>query len=106
MKHIKLLGAALVAVFAMSAAATTTAAADQPEFVNSSNEEVKGRLFSNSAASATLDLPEGVTIACSGSSGMGEITSTTEVGHMRMTYTGCENTLSKTKCKSPGGGNG
>jgi hypothetical protein len=96
MTRIRIIGLALVAVFAISAVASASALA-APEFKGSGS--VAGTTFTSTGGAGKMEGTE--TIKCTGSTSSGEITSATTVGKVVVIFTGCEN--KSKKCKSSSG---
>lgn len=100
MKRFKLLGLALVAVFALAAAFSASAFA-LPELLNqAANEEYKG---SNTAANPTLETTKAEKIVCSAATAEG-IQETDILGTFHIHFTGCES--SGFKCNTTGDSTG
>lgn len=98
MTRIRIIGLALVAVFAISAVASASALA-APEFKGEGGAEVKGTTFTSTSGAGKMEGTE--TIKCTASTSAGEITSATTVGKVVVTFTGCED--KGKKCKSSSG---
>ncbi len=103
MKYAKLLGAVLVAAFAISAITAATAAA-APEFrklnpTTLSKEPVSSTTFTGTSGQGTLT-GDGEVILCTGGSSKGNVNSSTTVSQVLVLYSGCLDDLSKSECHS------
>lgn len=103
MKCIKLLGLALLALFALSAAASSLAAAELPEILPVPTAEKPLTFTSKTKAGTTplLESESGKKITCKSGTGAGEFT-TQDHGKALALATGCEEVNTKAKCSSNG----
>ncbi len=86
MKRMRLIGLALVALFAMGALASASASAALPEF-----SPAKGVTLTGTSGKAVLEtLGGGTKVECSGGSSGGEITGEKTVSKVKITFTGCK----------------
>ncbi len=104
MNHAKLLGAALAAAFALSAIPAATAAAGQPEFLNSSGLPVSSTTFTGTSGVGTLTGPgteaNKIVILCTGGRSSGHVNSSTTVDQVLVLYSGCKDIASERECHS------
>jgi hypothetical protein len=103
MKRIRMVAVALIAVFAMSVAASSAGAA-QPVFYTKAaiGETVTHLSFSGTLGAAFLEGKGGTKITCKAGSATGEVTSSTETENNVTTFTGCES--SGFPCENAGAG--
>jgi hypothetical protein len=107
MKHIKIIGLALVAVFAISVAASATASAALPELLKSGGGELVNKTIttkSKTGESPKLEAKSGNTVICTSDTSTGKAEGTKKVKEVVVTFKGCEATIlgSKEKCNSTG----
>jgi hypothetical protein len=87
MRKLKVLGAAIIAVVALSAIASATASAALPEFLPGN----AGEKFTGKSGSGTLEVPGEGPIICSADTVTGENTGTTKKTALALiTFTGCK----------------
>jgi hypothetical protein len=104
MKIARLVGVLLVAIFAMSAVAASTAAASEPEF----SMLPATKTFTGASGAGTLKAGTVATTYCTKDSNNGEITGMKTVGKVVVTFTGCKIEGNKKVCtiKSVGAAEG
>jgi hypothetical protein len=86
MKIARLVGVLLIAVFALSAVAASTAFAAEPEF----KVLPSVKTFKTTSGAGTLKAGSIATTTCAADSSGGEITGMTTVGKVKVTFTGCK----------------
>jgi hypothetical protein len=102
MKRIRIVGLALVAMFAFSALVASAAQAAAPEFTVHPDKITK----STTTATYTLETVGGSKVTCKAQSNEGEI-ETAKTGFATITFTGCETTvIIKVKCETKGAATG
>jgi hypothetical protein len=87
MKRFRLIGVALLAVFAMSVVASATASA--VEFLPTKGVKILGKATSK----AILETLGGTKVECSGGSSEGEISGPVTVSKVKITFTGCKSSF-------------
>jgi hypothetical protein len=98
MKRIRIIGLALVAMFAMSAVASATASAALPELVNSSGVELVKKNFTIKSGAGKLESTLG-TVECSSDTGSGKVTGL-KTDEATVTFKGCKLAGTSTTCQS------
>jgi hypothetical protein len=86
MKIARLVGVLLVAIFAMSAIAASTAAASEPEF----SVLPATKTFTSTSGAGTLKAGTVATTTCTADTNKGTITGMKTVGSVVVTFTGCK----------------
>lgn len=107
MRRFRIIGLALVAVFAMSAVAVSSASAALPEFVPANGKFPVPAKFTSGAG--TLETEKGHTVKCKADSGAGEIASAKLIDAIIIKFTGCTTSvpiLGTVECKTAGAGAG
>ena len=100
MSRIKVLSLAVLAVFALTAVAASSAfAAKEGKWVNSKGTKVEGKIKVASIGNQVLETKAGVKVTCTSASGEGAATSTTEAKVSGVTFKGCKKSTGGT-CKS------
>ena len=104
MQRLKVLGLALVAVFAMSAVASATASAANPELVKEGKAGtalVKNIVTSKNKTGSAISLVtvSGTKITCTAFTGKSTASTVKKTVKATVKFTGCENTGTKVKCK-------
>lgn len=99
MKHIKRLGLCLVVVFALSAVASATASAAEPELVNTKGEALVKKNFSAKGGAGELTTKSNGAIKCKEAKAEGEVTGL-KTAKSTTTFSGCE--FSGIKCNTTG----
>ncbi len=89
MRRMRLVGLALVAVFALSVVVAAAAQAAEPEFLNAKGEAVVKTGFTSSSGAGTMYTKGAAEISCSSSSATGNIKGTKEVANVVVTFSGC-----------------
>ena len=91
---------ALIAVFAMSLAASATASAALPELVNKEGKEVVKKKFTGKASgTSTFETKSGEAVKCTGSTTKGEVTGL-KTQSVENKFTGCSAVSGLLKCKT------
>jgi hypothetical protein len=101
MHRLKVIGLALVAAFALSAAVASSASAAKPEwFQNKAVIKANVSFEGKAEGSATLETENGTQVVCTSGKASGEITAPKNATKTTVTFTGCEQ--SGKECKSAG----
>jgi hypothetical protein len=101
MRRIRIIGLALVAVFALAAVAAATASAAAPEFVPANGKFPVSVKFTSGAG--TLEAEGGHTVSCKHDSGAGTIENAKTIAKAVIKFTGCTtNIIGEDECKTAG----
>jgi hypothetical protein len=101
MRRFRIIGLALVAVFALAAVAASSASAAAPEFVPANGKFPVSAKFTSGVG--VLEAEGGHTVTCEHDSGAGEIASAKELKKVVLKFTGCTtNIIGKDECKTKG----
>src|ERR1700761_7755658 len=98
----RVMGLALVALFAIGAAASASASASLPELVNKEGKEVVKKKFTGKASgTSTFETKGGEAVKCTGGTTVGEVTGL-KTQTVENKFTKCTAAAGLLKCKTSG----
>jgi hypothetical protein len=104
MKHLKLIGLVLTAVFAVTAFSATAASATLPEITFEGKEVAVGTPIKSKSGKSTLETKSGEKVSCTADTNSGEVTGV-KTSKTTVTFTGCS-AFGILKCSTTGAKSG